>query len=274
MENTILICKYPVKGEDYEHLGDISLKIREMLLEVLDVSNSLSEAGKKEIVRRVSICLYEAESNIIIHARFGIIKAIANNEKIKCIAKDIGPGIKNLLLSLKPGYSTASDKAKQLGFGAGMGLKNIYRISDFFIISSEFGKGTYLLFEVWKNANISKEVIKMKIKEMIDILKLELVTNADDKTLDKYIDNAYTCDLLSNVLSKAKEDNAWITLQTNVNVVGVAVIKKIPIIIITEGNTVPEETIKKAIENSIIIARTSSPSFEFSGKLYSLLNGK
>jgi len=109
---------------------------------------------------------------------------------------------------------------------------------------------------------------------MIDILKLELVTNADDKTLDKYIDNAYTCDLLSNVLSKAKEDNAWITLQTNVNVVGVAVIKKIPIIIITEGNTVPEETIKKAIENSIIIARTSSPSFEFSGKLYSLLNGK
>ena len=72
-----MICKYPVKGEDYEHLGDISLKIREMLLEVLDVSNSLSEAGKKEIVRRVSICLYEAESNIIIHARFGIIKAIA-----------------------------------------------------------------------------------------------------------------------------------------------------------------------------------------------------
>jgi len=108
---------------------------------------------------------------------------------------------------------------------------------------------------------------------MIDTLKLELVTNADDKTLDKYIDNAYTCDLLSNVLSKAKEDNAWITLQTNVNVVGVAVIKN-TIIIITEGNTVPEETINKANENSIIIARTSSPSFEFSGKLYSLLNGK
>jgi len=88
---------------------------------------------EKRNCKEVSICLYEAESNIIIHARFGIIKAIANNEKIKCIAKDIGPGIKNLLLSLKPGYSTASDKAKQLGFGAGMGLKNIYRISDFLL---------------------------------------------------------------------------------------------------------------------------------------------
>lgn len=272
MEDTILISEFFVFGDDFDHLGDGTLKTRESLNSMLDEFDIYrnNPVHKKENLRRVGVCSYEAESNIVIHAKFGIIKTFANKEKIKTIAKDIGPGISKLLLALTPGYSTASEKARKLGFGAGMGLKNIQKISDFFIITSKFGKGTYLAFEVW-NREVSKGEVKMKIRDLIDELKLEVLTSFNEEQLDKIIDSAYAGDLLSRVLAKANEDSAWITIQTNVNVVGVAVIKRVPIIIVTEGEPIPEETIKKADENSVIIARTTLPTFELSGKLYTLL---
>jgi anti-sigma regulatory factor (Ser/Thr protein kinase) len=272
LETTILISEFFVFGDDFEHLGDGTLKTRETLDKALNEFEFYKKypALKKENLRKLGVCSYEAESNIVIHAKFGIIKTYANENKIKTIAKDIGPGIPKLLLALTPGFSTASEKARKLGFGAGMGLKNIQKISDFFIITSKYGKGTYLTFEIW-NEEINREGIKMKIKDLIKELQLEILTKYNEEILEKNIEEAYACDLLSRVLAKANEESTWITIQTNVNVVGVAVIKRVPIIIITEGEPVPEETIKKAEENSIIIARTLNTTFELSGKLYTLL---
>jgi anti-sigma regulatory factor (Ser/Thr protein kinase) len=275
LENTVLISEFLVFGEDFDHLGDSTLKTREAMLQVLEDLEFYKAHPllKKEHIRKAGICLYEAEANITIHAKFGIVKTFVNKQKIKSIAKDIGPGIPNLLLAMTPGFSTASEKARILGFGAGMGLKNIQKISDLFVITSQYGKGTYLLFEIWQEEHLEKEVLKMKIKNLIEELELKVLTSTSEETFEKIIKDAYACDLLSYVLAKGKEESAWITVQTNINIVGVAVIKRIPIIIISEGGNVPEETIRKAEENSIIIAKTSKPTFEISGKLYSILKG-
>jgi len=269
VENTILITESPVFGEDYEHLGDASLETRNALLKIF-TEFGLIDSLKKEIIRKAGVCLYELESNIIIHAKFGFLKTIADKDRILSIAKDIGPGITNIMLAMKPGFSTASQKARELGFGAGMGLKNVQKISDIFFITSTYGKGTYIIFEI-SGKELKYNDIKMKIREIIKELDLKVVTRLNEEILDKIIDKAYACDLLSNVLAKGEEDSAWITVQSNINVVGVAVIKRIPIIIVTEGNQISDETIKKAEENFLIIATTPLDTFTIAGKLYNLL---
>lgn len=275
MENRIGIVEYPVFGGDFESLGEPTLKIRKFLEKTMEEFEFYNDnLRNKEIVRRFGICSYEAESNLAIHSFFGVLKVFIFDTKVKGVATDAGPGIKSLLLALTPGYSTASEKARQLGFGAGMGLKHILKISDLFIISSRWGKGTSLIFEIWKDESSNKGWLEMKIKELIALLKLEVLTKNIEINLEKEIDCAYSCDLLSYVLAKGKEENAWLTVQTNMNIVGVASIKKIPIIIITEGSFVPNETIEKAEEHSIIIARSSFDTFEISGRLYELLRNK
>ncbi len=275
MENRIGVVEYPVIGSDFASLGDPTLKIRKFLERFMYESGEYRDPQRnKEIIRRFGVCCYEAESNLAIHSFFGVLKAYVYSSKVKGITKDAGPGIKSLLLALTPGYSTASERARELGFGAGMGLKNILKISDFFLISSIWGKGTTLTFEIWKEENSEKRWLEMKIKELIMLLKLEVLTKDIEVNLEREIDCAYACDLLSFVLSKGKEESAWLTVQTNMNIVGVASIKRIPIIIVTEGSFVPDETIRKAEENSIIIARSSSDTFEISGKLYELLRSK
>jgi len=273
MENKVAFVEYTLKGEDYQHLGDATLSTREKIEETIqnyDCYKNFNE--KKDFLRCFGICSYEAESNIIIHSHFGILKTTILCEKIKTVAVDIGPGIESLLLALTPGYSTASKQARDLGFGAGMGLINIQKISDFSIISSRKGKGTYLFFEIWREVVTDFGRIEMKTKEIIEKLKLKVLTENSELSIEKEISSAYASDLLSNVLAKGKEESAWLTVQTNINIIGVAVIKRIPIIIVTEDTNVPYETIKKAEENSIMIAKATSDTFETSGKLYELLN--
>lgn len=275
METRIGFVEHPVVGEDFESLGEPTLFTRKFLEKIMDNFDCYKDLPrKKELIRKFGICSYEAESNLAIHSFFGILKTYIYCDKIKCIASDAGPGIKSLLLALTPGYSTASERARQLGFGAGMGLKNIQKISDFSIISSKWGKGTTLIFEIWRDNILEKWRLEMKIREIIELLKLEVLTKNKEENFEKEIESAYSCDLLSYVLSKGKDENAWITVQTNMNIIGVATIKRIPIIIITEDSFVPNETIEKAVENSIIIARSSSDTFEISGKLYELLRNK
>lgn len=95
-----------------------------------------------ELLRRVVIATYEAEMNIVIHAISGEISVSARDACVTVIAADRGPGIPNIEQALVPGYSTASDKARSLGFGAGMGLTNMRRCADEFRISSELERGT------------------------------------------------------------------------------------------------------------------------------------
>jgi len=62
--------------------------------------------------------------------------------------KDEGPGIENVELAMKEGYSTAPDNIRTLGFGAGMGLPNIKKYTDEFSIDTEVGVGTTLNLKV------------------------------------------------------------------------------------------------------------------------------
>jgi anti-sigma regulatory factor (Ser/Thr protein kinase) len=255
-------------------LGDATLSIKRTLEKFFEDDDCFKNTvfhSSRDFLRRLGICSYEAESNIIIHASSGLIKVILCCDKIRVSAVDEGPGIKSVIKAFIPGFSTASETARQHGFGAGIGLNNIQKLADFFIILSGVKKRTLLLFEVWrdcKKTDNEQRRIAMKAKEIIKSLNLEILTRNID--MEKEVKDAYACDLLSNVLSKAEEEHAWLTMQSHVNIVGVASIKRIPLIIVTEGSTVPIETIKKAEENRIIIVRAKEDTFTVSGKLYNL----
>lgn len=128
-----LIDTYPVKASEFETAGDASAAIKRKLKQ-LGV-----ESG---ILRRIAVASYEVELNLIIHSLGGTLTMEMTPEKIRLISEDVGPGIKDISLALKEGYSTASEQARDLGFGAGMGLPNMKRNADDFSIQSELGKGT------------------------------------------------------------------------------------------------------------------------------------
>ncbi len=128
----MILC-YEVEGGAYITAGESSGKIKK-ILKKLGVSPS--------IIRKVSVAMYEAEINMVIHANGGEIKTEITPEKIHIILKDDGPGIENIELAMTPGYSTASKEAREMGFGAGMGLVNMKKNTDFFQIHSEVGVGT------------------------------------------------------------------------------------------------------------------------------------
>ena len=92
--------------------------------------------------------MYEGEINMVIHAGGGNIDVEITEEEILMTLADEGPGIANLELAMKEGYSTAPDNIRCLGFGAGMGLPNIKKYTDDFKIETEVGKGTTLYLKV------------------------------------------------------------------------------------------------------------------------------
>ncbi len=97
-----------------------------------------------EVVRRASVVTYEAEINICSYAERGRILLRLTPKFLTIEAIDEGQGIADVELAMKEGYSTATDRIRQMGFGAGMGLSNIKHFSDTFRIFSEVGKGTHL----------------------------------------------------------------------------------------------------------------------------------
>ncbi len=118
---------YNVDKEDFANAGKVSSQIK-AILKQLNLP--------AELIRRMAVACYEAEINLIIHSDGGKIILDLTNELITMIFEDVGPGIKDMDLAITPGYSTASQKARELGFGAGMGLVNIKRVSDEFDIKS------------------------------------------------------------------------------------------------------------------------------------------
>ena len=86
--------------------------------------------------------MYEGEINMVIHASGGLITVEITPQQIKMILADVGPGIPDVELAMREGYSTANEEARSLGFGAGMGLPNMKRNADAFDIQSSWGKGT------------------------------------------------------------------------------------------------------------------------------------
>jgi serine/threonine-protein kinase RsbT len=124
---------FDVKGGDFNSAGEASSSIK----------NILKKIGiAPPIIRKVAIATYEAEMNIVIHAYRGSLTVHISPETIKICAADEGPGIKDIDLAMKEGYSTATDNVRELGFGAGMGLPNIKKCTDELLIDSKPGVGT------------------------------------------------------------------------------------------------------------------------------------
>lgn len=114
-----------------------------------EASNSVKETLKmlglpSPVCRRSAIITYEAEINLVIHGGGGKIVANIAENNVEIMAIDQGPGIPDIELAIQEGYTTASDHAREMGFGAGMGLPNIKKNADIFEIQSEVGKGTTL----------------------------------------------------------------------------------------------------------------------------------
>ncbi len=130
-----IVLNTDVKSGDFESAGKLSQRIREVLR---------ARGVAPEILRRAAIIAYEAETNIIIHSLGGRINTSIDSIKVRIKAIDRGPGIENVDLAMQEGWSTAGPLARELGFGAGMGLPNIKRCADEFVIQSELGGGTRL----------------------------------------------------------------------------------------------------------------------------------
>lgn len=124
---------YDVEGGEFISAGVASSKLKKTLKQ-LGISPN--------VIRKVSVSMYEAEINMVIHANGGVIDIEITPEKIDIVLHDEGPGIENLDLAMQVGYSTASKEAREMGFGAGMGLPNIKKHSDEMKITTEVGKGT------------------------------------------------------------------------------------------------------------------------------------
>ncbi len=128
-----IILEKEIKRRDFKRGGEVSSKLKEQLRRL---------GVGAEIIRRVSIVSYELEMNIIIHSLGGKIKAAISSGEIVIKASDRGPGIEDIEKALEPGYSTASEEIREMGFGAGMGLNNIYNYSDDMKINSDPEEGT------------------------------------------------------------------------------------------------------------------------------------
>jgi anti-sigma regulatory factor (Ser/Thr protein kinase) len=131
----VLSQKFKIKGGDFGNAGRTSTSIKEILKEIgIDPS----------IVIRASIAVYEAEMNVVMYAKKGIITLNITPEKLHLKLEDEGQGIADIDQAMREGFSTATHEMREMGFGAGMGLPNIKKNADRFEISSVPGQGTTL----------------------------------------------------------------------------------------------------------------------------------
>ena len=130
---------YPVEGGDLIEAGEASSKMK-LTLKKLGLP--------PDVIRRASICMYEGEINMVIHADGGRAEVDVGMDEIVIRMIDQGPGIPDVNQAMEEGYSTAGDMARDLGFGAGMGLPNMKRYSDEMTIDTEVGKGTTVTIQI------------------------------------------------------------------------------------------------------------------------------
>lgn len=144
-DRTSLILRYQIQQGDFEIGGQASSNIKRALLRL---------GASKQIARRCGIAIYEAEMNLIIHTtEGGVLRVEIEPHQISIDAYDYGPGIKDVDLAMKPGYSTATDAVREMGFGAGMGLVNISRCVDQMKLESVWGKGSRLKMRLFLDSD-------------------------------------------------------------------------------------------------------------------------
>ena len=130
---------FVVDGEDFTSAGQASVQVKK----------NLRKLGiPPEIIRKISIAMYEGEINMVIHADGGEADVLVYEDRIVMILTDRGPGIADVEKAMQEGYSTAPDNVRSLGFGAGMGLPNMKRYTDDMRIESVVGEGTTITMTV------------------------------------------------------------------------------------------------------------------------------
>ena len=130
---------FDVDGENFSSAGNASESVKRTLKQI-----GIAPAS----VRRVAIAMYEGEINMVIHAHGGKAEVEIYPDRIDIYLKDKGPGIADIDLAMKAGYSTATESIRSLGFGAGMGLPNMKKYSDEMKIDSAVGVGTTVYLRV------------------------------------------------------------------------------------------------------------------------------
>jgi serine/threonine-protein kinase RsbT len=124
---------FDVAARDFSSAGSASSRIKRVLQQI---------GVDPGTIRRVAVASYEAEMNVVIHAKSGRIMLDAGPDSVRIMVQDTGPGIPDIERAMTPGYSTATDEIREMGFGAGMGLPNMYACADKFEIDSQPGVGT------------------------------------------------------------------------------------------------------------------------------------
>lgn len=128
-----LCLTYEVEGGDLTQAGEASSQMK----------RTLKQLGlSPDVIRRASVCMYEGEINMVIHADGGTATVLVGLDNIVITLSDHGPGIPDISQAMEPGWSTAGETARDLGFGAGMGLPNMKKYSDEMDIRSTVGVGT------------------------------------------------------------------------------------------------------------------------------------
>lgn len=141
-----LTFRYNVDGSDFTSAGEASVKVKQNLRQI---------GLPPEVIRRVSIAMYEGEINMVIHAGGGEAKVDVDPDKVVIVLTDHGPGIADVEKAMQEGWSTAPDNVRSLGFGAGMGLPNMKKYSDEMTIDSVVGQGTTLKMVVYAQSEKS-----------------------------------------------------------------------------------------------------------------------
>ena len=139
MSDTAVNRHYEISGDDFSSAGAASSGVKKTL-KTLGVNT--------DIIKKVSIAMYEGEINMVIHANGGTVDVKVCEDCIEMVLADKGPGIKNIEQAMQEGFSTASDNTRSLGFGAGMGLPNMKRYTDSMEIESTVGVGTTVRMKV------------------------------------------------------------------------------------------------------------------------------
>jgi len=144
MAAELLRESFEIQGRNYDKAGEVSGEIKVMLRDLGIEAASL---------RRLVIVAFEAEMNVVMYARRGTMTLILTDEDVNLEVRDEGPGIPDIELAFREGYSTASDEMREMGFGFGMGLSNMKKNSDELTVESEVGKGTQVFAKIKLNSN-------------------------------------------------------------------------------------------------------------------------
>lgn len=131
---------FDVDGENFSSAGEASVMVKKKLRQL---------GIAPDVIRRVSIAMYEGEINMVIHANGGKAEVTVDDNEIVITLADHGPGIPDINLAMKEGYSTARENIRALGFGAGMGLPNMKKYTDSMEIDTELGVGTTITMKVF-----------------------------------------------------------------------------------------------------------------------------